>query len=141
MSRGTAEDDDDAPIEITPEIIEGSLEPDPASVLSGLGEAGFPEAGASDPRADLAFYLEEIASAGGPAAAGAVAPLVHEVAHLQESALGDADAALVSYRQAQARDPSFAATLGPLRRIFSARGVPTEITALYDEALRSAPLP
>jgi len=50
MSRGTAEDDDDAPIEITPEIIEGSLEPDPASVLSGLGEAGFPEAGASDPR-------------------------------------------------------------------------------------------
>src|SRR5262249_28969413 len=34
----------------------------------------------------------------------------------------------------------FAATLGPLRRIFSARGVPTEITALLDEALRSAPL-
>jgi tetratricopeptide (TPR) repeat protein len=142
MSRGPA-DDADAPIEITPEIIEGSLEDgsledaslEDASLEAETAEppdpapSSFAAAATADPQATLAYYAEEAALLDGPDAA----PLIHEVGHLQERALGDGDAALSSYRQALSRDPTFVATLGPLRRILAARRMWPELAALLEQ--------
>src|SRR6516164_4828623 len=80
MSRGTA--DDDAPIEITPEIIEGSLE---ADAPVGASRPSFTTAAAADPEADLAFYLEEAAQGDAARAPG----LLYEIGRIRERALGD----------------------------------------------------
>jgi hypothetical protein len=126
MSRGTA--DDDAPIEITPEIIEGSLE---ADAPVGASRPSFTTAAAADPEADLAFYLEEAAQGDAARAPG----LLYEIGRIRERALGDGEAALASYRQALAGDGAFLAAWGALRRTFAARELWTDLTALLDHGI------
>ena len=131
MSRGPA-DDDDLPIEITPDIIEGSLDSGPTDATA-TRPPGLTEAGRVDQRGEVDLYLSEAALADAMRAA----PLIHEAAHLQESALGDRDAAITSLQDALARDPTFLATWAPLRRLLSARRSWKDVAALYDRVIRA----
>ena len=135
MSRGPA-DDDDVPIEITPDILEGPVESGPVATghPAGPGRPGTAAAAEMDPRAEIELYLAEAALAG--AEGGRAAPLLHEAAHLQASALGDHTSALATHREALARDATFVATLAPLRQLLSARGAWDELAVVYERLIR-----
>jgi hypothetical protein len=174
MSRGNG-DDDDVPIDITPDILEGSLEDrsedrsedrlqdrsedrlqdrsddglqddslepagasEPGPGVPGADLPGSDFAGAIrvDPREQLLELGAELELAEGPAAA----PLLYQIGELQQTALEDGDAALASYREALARDPTFVAALGPLREILAARADWSELVALLERQVAVAPL-
>jgi tetratricopeptide (TPR) repeat protein len=132
MSRGPA-DDDDLSIEITPDIIEGGLESGPTDATA-TRPPGLSEAGDLDQRGEVDLYRSEAALVEPFRAA----PLLHEAAHLQESGLGDPAAALASFQDALARDPTFLATWAPLRRLLSARGAWGDLVAVYERVIHAA---
>jgi tetratricopeptide (TPR) repeat protein len=122
--------------------------PPPAvpSTLSGLPEDAiaapveapdFEEAAAEDAPTDVASLETEAAAEPDGARRAA---LWHEVARLEEEALGDGEAALRAARAAFEADPTFGAALGPLRRLLVARGLWDELVGAYEEVLARAPL-
>ncbi|HTA21816.1 MAG TPA: hypothetical protein VK989_21125, partial [Polyangia bacterium] len=113
----------------------------PAAATAATGDApAFEEAAAEDPRADAALYESEAANEPrGPTRAA----LWLEVARLEETALGDGEAALRAARAAFAAAPSFVAALGPLRRMLAAQATQTsweELARTYDAALEASAL-
>ncbi|HET6147345.1 MAG TPA: tetratricopeptide repeat protein [Polyangia bacterium] len=136
MSRAPA-DDDDLAIEITPDILEGPVESGPVAVVGPASSPGWPRAAPApelEPRAEIDLYLAEAGLAGAHGAR--VAPLLYEAAHLQAAALGDRDGALATLRDALVRDPTFVATLAPLRQLLSARGHWQELATVYERLIR-----
>src|SRR5581483_10816147 len=101
MSPGPA-DDDDLPIEITPDLeesAEGSFGSGPVTLTAPTVPPRF-EAAALEAASEIDLYLAE-AKLAEPARA---APLLLEAGHLREAALADGDGALAWYRDALALD-------------------------------------
>jgi tetratricopeptide (TPR) repeat protein len=111
--------------------------PQEAIATAEVDAPDFEEAAAEDARADVALYEAE-ASVETDAARRAA--LWHEAARVEEEILGDGEAALRAARAAFAVDPTFAAALGPLRRLLAAGGLWDELIGVYDEVLARAPL-
>ena len=113
----------------------------PAAATSATVDApSFDEAAAEDARADVALYESEAATEPrGPTRAA----LWLEIARLEETALGEGEAALRAARGAFAAAPSFVAALGPLRRMLAAQASQTsweELARAYDAALEASAL-
>ncbi len=110
----------------------------PAVATSATADApSFEDAAVEDARADVALYESEAANEPrGPTRAA----LWLEVARLEETALGDGEAALRAARGAFAAAPSFVAALGPLRRLLAAQACWEELGRAYDAALEASAL-
>ena len=129
--------------ELEPEAEEPARGAAPPPTLPALPAAAtadgpaFEEAAADDARADVALYEAEAA---GEPRGPTRASLWLEVARLEETALGDGEAALRAARAAFAAAPSFIVALGPLRRLLAARAAWDELAAAYEAALAASAL-
>jgi hypothetical protein len=157
--RGAGFADESVPIEIDPGSDSGArddgddfdvdeeqpLDPDELGVeveeapTTGTGGEGWlARAALNDPEADVAFHEAE-AAAYLPATPRRAAPLLHEAAHLRDSALGREREAAKAYAHALTVDPSFQPNAWALRRMFVRRGFWDNLVRVMDAEVRFAP--
>ena len=141
---------DGPPEDVLPEILEFLPESGPVAVEvpsqpppspgssassspSSSSATSSPASAELEPRAEIDLYLAE-AELVDPARA---APLIHQAANLRDTALGDGEGALAAQRAALARDPTFVAPLGPLRRLLVERRSWDELAAVYEKLIHA----